>query len=276
MAGLRQTNQRVTLVMLVLASITVITLDYRGEASHAITHVRNGIADALSPFQRVIAAALHPLGDVVSSTFHYGQLQAQNTELRDQVGHLEQQLAAQAYAESRSSALFALDNLPFAPNVARVAAQVISQGTSDFAPEVEIDRGSDQGVGVGMPVVSGAGLIGTVVEAAGSTSWVQLVTSPHSSIGVEDPHTGIYLERGNGAGRPLSIPTTTPSPPPHVGDLIMTSGEDAGAFPPAIPVGTVRSVHPVPGGLSSEVTITPAVDLGSLQYVAVLQWLQPA
>ena len=52
MAVSRHSNQRITLVTLLLVSVTVLTLDYRGEASRAIGHVRNGFAQVVSPFQR--------------------------------------------------------------------------------------------------------------------------------------------------------------------------------------------------------------------------------
>jgi rod shape-determining protein MreC len=264
--------------MLVLASITVITLDYRGEASHGIGHVRNGVADALSPFQTAIAAALHPFGDVVASAFHYGELQSQNQQLREMNGELSQQIAADKYAKATVGEVFALDNLPFAPNVPKVTAELISAPTSNFAKVVEINRGTSSGVGVGMPVVAANGLVGTILSASRSTARVQLLTAAaSSSISVEDPGSGIYLAGGQGTGcPPLCISTTTPSPAPHVGDLLVTSGEDAGAYPPAIPVGTVKAIKAVPGGLSSSVTIQPKADLANLQYVDVLQWLRPA
>jgi rod shape-determining protein MreC len=279
LAATRQTSQRITLLMLVLASITVITLDYRGEASHAINHVRNAIADALSPFQSAVAAALHPLGDVVSAAFHYGQLQSENQQLREMVGEQSRQIAADKYAKATIAEVFNLNNLPFAPNVPKVPAEVISASTSNFAKDVEIDRGTASGVGVGMPVVAASGLVGTVVAASDSTATIQLLTAaPASSISVEDPGSGIYLAGGQGGSEcsPLCIATTTPNPAPRHGDLLVTSGENAGAYPPAIPIGTVTAVNPVPGGLSSSVAIEPKVDLANLQYVDVLQWLRPA
>jgi rod shape-determining protein MreC len=273
----RQTNQRITLVMLVLTSITVITLDYRGEASRAIGHIRDGFAAALSPLQRGVAFVLHPIGDTVSSAFHYGQLQSENNQLQKELGLAREQLAGQGYANlSRTRELFTLASLPFAPSVPRVAAEVISQASSNFAPGFEIDRGSSSGVGPGMPVVANGGLVGTVVApVSATTAWVQLLTSSGSSIGVEDRTTGkIYVASGGGPDASLRISET--SDPPRPGAELVTSGEDAGAYPPAIPVATVKSVAAAPGGISSDATLAPLVDPANLQYVAVLQWLQPA
>ena len=56
----------------------------------------------------------------------------------------------------------------------------------------------------------------------------------------------------------------------------MTSGLDTAAYPSGIPVGTVASVRHSAGSLTSEVLVTPIVNLSTLQYVAVLQWLAPA
>jgi rod shape-determining protein MreC len=277
-AANRQTSQRVTLVMLVLVSVTVITLDYRGEASHGIGHVRNGVTDALAPLQRGVAAVLHPFGDVVSSAFHYGSLQAQNAQLREEIGALDDQAAARAYAAGAQDAeLLRLAHLPFAPNVPQVLTQVISRSTSNFADQVEISSGSAAGVGKGMPVVSDGGLIGRVSTAADSTAFVSLLTASGTTIAVEDTRNGaFYVADGGGAGRPLTFETVTAATPPRRGDQLVTSGADAGAYPPAIPVGSVASVSTAPGGLNVVVTVTPTARLSDLRFLTVLQWLPPA
>jgi len=60
------------------------------------------------------------------------------------------------------------------------------------------------------------------------------------------------------------------------GAPVVTSGLDTAAYPSGIPVGTVSSVRHPGGSLTSQVLVTPIVNLSILQYVAVLQWLAPA
>ena len=262
--------------MLVLASITVITLDYRGEVKGGISHIRNGIADALSPAQRGVAALLHPIGDVVSSAFHYGSLQTQNAELRNQVGQLTAQLSQAKYGAATDAEVLKLEGLPYAPNVPKVLGEVISQSTSNFADDVEISVGSSSGVGTGMPVVADGGLVGKVLSQSAATATVQLLTSSGNALSAEDLTTGAIIALdGQGSGSKLTSTQVT-GRAPSVGDVVVTSGENAGAYPPDIPIGTVSSVASAPGGLNVVVHVKPAVDPSQLQMVSVIQWLPPA
>ena len=173
--------------MLVLASVTIITLDYHGEANRAINRTRNVFADAVSPLQRGVQAALHPLGDVVSAPFHYGELQTENDRLRAEIGTLDRELGSQSYAQNLEREVQLLRDVPFAGNLPEVPAMVIVTSTSNFEPTIEIELGSSSGVAVGMPVISGEGLVGTVTGVSGSTATVLLVTDPHQTILVADP-----------------------------------------------------------------------------------------
>jgi cell shape-determining protein MreC len=75
--------------MLVLASATIITLDYKGDAHQTITSVRNAARDVVSPAQRLIADILHPVGDLFSGSVNYGDAQAQIVRLQ-LISHMNQ------------------------------------------------------------------------------------------------------------------------------------------------------------------------------------------
>ncbi len=275
MAANRRTSQRLTLVMLVLASITVLTLDYHGQASHAITHVRNAFRDVISPIQRGVAVALHPVGDVFSGTIHYGSLETQNQQLREELGQIRRKLATDAYASAEAERVLALTHLTFVAGIPLITSEVIGNSTSNFQSTVELDSGTSSGVGPGMPVVSGAGLIGSVVSASSSTATVLMVADPGSSVPVSIGVTGLYRAVGAGYGRPLTLNYIAGTTVVHRGELVYTSGLGGGAVPAGIPVGIVRSLRVSPEGLPTTVTVTPLVNLNDVQFVDVLEWLEP-
>jgi rod shape-determining protein MreC len=261
--------------MLVLASVTVLTLDYHGEVSRGITRVRNSVRDVVAPVQRSIADVLHPVGDVVAGAVHYGALETQNTRLRDQVGRLQAELDEGAFASRQAASVLALAKLPFVGGLSTTPAEVVSAASSNFASTVTIDRGSAAGIGPRMPVVSGRGLVGTVVDAGSSTALVRLVVDRSSSVGVTfgaGAGGGSGIADGQGVGQALAIESLS-GPAPSVGETVYTSGTDAGAYPAGLPVATVTSVHTSTGGLTTSVTARPLVDLDTLQYVGVLEWL---
>ncbi len=271
----RRGSQRVTLLMLVLASVTVLTLDYHGEVSRGISHVRRGVLDALAPVQRALAAGLHPVGDVAAGAFHYGALVTENGRLRAQLGAVQAQLAENHFAVSRAEGILSLEGISFVPNIATTPAQVISSPTSNFAYTMEIDRGTASGVAPRMPVVSGRGLAGTVVDAGTSTAMVRLVTDSQSSIGVTfgtGARASSAIAVGQGVGQPIAVDEIAGGTP-HDGQTIYTSGTDGGAYPAGIPLAVVTFVRTSAGGLTTTVRARPLVDLAALEYVAVLEWL---
>ena len=153
---------------------------------------------------------------------------------------------------------------------------MISSPSSNFDLTIEIDRGTSNGVGVGMPVVSGVGLVGSVISAGRHTAIVQVLTDPRSEVGVRFGTGDVAVAVGQGAGEPLQLQDVSETSVTSHGAAVVTSGLDLAAYPSGIPVGTVASVHHTGGSLTSQVLVTPLVNLLVLQYVAVLQWFPPA
>src|SRR5690606_23118816 len=110
-------------------------------------------------------------------------------------------------------------------------ARVTAGPVSNFSFTIEIDKGSDDGIRYGMPVVNGAGLVGRVVQAAGSTSTVQLITDPDFRVGVRLVPGGTPgTARGSGRGEPLVVDTALEPGTPIPDDAVLTtSGADRSA-----------------------------------------------
>jgi rod shape-determining protein MreC len=273
----RRTNQRLTLLMLVLASITALTLDYRGSVAHGITHVRNGFHDALSPIQRGISFVLNPVGDVFAGAVHYGSLEHQNQALRTELGNLRRQLETDRFAKSQSEDVLTLAKLPYINGIPWIPAEVIGPATSNFEETLEIDKGTSDGAGPGMPVVGESGLVGVVKTASSHTATVLLVTDASSSIAVRvGTGSGLYRAQGAGRGHELNLSFVGGSTAAKKGELVYTSGLAGGAIPAGIPIGVVASVRSSPTSVAASISVTPIVNFVDLQYVDVLQWMQPA
>lgn len=273
MAIARGSNQRLTLLILLLVSVTAVTLDYHGPVARGLDHVRNGVLDVVSPFQRATTAVLHPIGDVVSGAIHYGQLETQNAQLRSEIGSLQRSIAQQNYALRAASKIQSLDKLPYA-DVPTVPAQVIAPATSNFERTIQINVGTDEGAGPGMPVVGLSGLVGTIASSSSSQSIVELVTDARSGVGVELDGADF---RAIGTGSALRLEQLQPkSIAPRLGQRIVTSGQDNGAYPPGLPVGRVTHVTRNSSGAITSIAAAPVVNFTLLEYVAVLEWLAPA
>jgi rod shape-determining protein MreC len=259
--------------VLVLASIAIITLDYRGQAHGAISWAKRAAHDAYAPVQDGVNDVVRPVGSFLSGAVHASALRRQNAELQLEIGRLERQTLVTQSTRNELHALQRLDGLPWLGGIPTVTAQVSALGTSDFAATVQLDKGSASGVAVGMPVVGGSGLVGQVIDVWSSGSTVRLVTDADSSVGVRYGSAGaLALAQGTGLGRNLAVNLIAPGATLHRGEVLTTSGLQNAEFPPDLPVAKIESFSSTPSATQETVTAQPLVDLGVLQYVDVLQW----
>ncbi len=267
----RSGRSRLTLVLLVLTSITVITLDFRGPGG-VIGALRSGAADVLSPVRGAAETVFGPVGDGLAGITGYGSLEDENDELRRRIAELEGDELRGEDAERELDALLELERLDRYTDLPTVAARVIGTPISNFEQTIQLDRGSDDGIGLDMPVVTGAGLVGRVVDVSGSRSIVRLITDPSSSVGVRLSRSAdLGVVEGVGPDRPLDLGLIDVGTDVLERELLVTSGVDDSFFPGGIPVARVWSVSSTEGELEQDVTVEPVVDLDRLRFVEVLQ-----
>ena len=269
----RSRRHRFLLVLLVLTSITVITLDYRGAGDGSLESVRRTARDALAPLQNAASDALAPVGNFFGGVTRYRSLQKENARLRADLDKARGDQLLTEGAERERQALLELMRLDFAATIPSVAARVVSTSPSNFQNTIVVDRGTDHKVAVGMPVVTGAGLLGRVLEVSKTRSTVQLVTDRSASVGVRLTGTGeVGIATGAGSKEPLKVEFVAATTEVKEGETVVTSGIEGSAYPPEIPVGKVRSIAKPPGAVQQEITVAPAVDIGRLEFVKVLLW----
>jgi rod shape-determining protein MreC len=261
-------------LLLVLASVTIITLDARGGLDRITSGVKSVAADALAPIRSAVDGIVEPAGSFLAGSVHYGAVRQQNQKYQQEIDQLENQQAAQQAVDQRMKELSSLFNLPFIGNLQTVPAEVTNYGTSDFAATIDISVGRDQGVQLNMPVVASGGLVGQVVQANRTTATVRLITDGQSSVGVSygPSSTSAAVVDGQGSGKPLTadlIPTNTPL---SAGQVFTTSGFQGAVYPAAIPVARVATVRNGATASQESVTLNPIVDLDHLRYVAVVLW----
>jgi rod shape-determining protein MreC len=275
----RTRRPRLTIGLLILASITIITLDYRGDAHGAISGLKRVTHDAFTPVQDAVNAVVRPIGSFLAGATHAGAIEQQNAKLRAEIGRLQRQVLARGGDAATLRSLQALEHLPWAAGVPELssvptlAAEVVALNPSDFAATVQLNIGRSAGVDVGMPVVGSAGLVGQVIDAWSSGSMVRLVTDARSAVGIRfGAPPGYALLQGTGVGRALAVQYVQPGTALSVGEVLATSGLQNALFPPGIPVARVTSYSSTPSSTQETVSAQPVADLAALQYVDVLQW----
>jgi rod shape-determining protein MreC len=271
----RTGRSRFTLLLLVLTSVTVLTLDFRGAG--VVDDLRGGAATIFSPLRDAGAWVGRPVADAWNGVFGYSDLEAENQDLRRQLDDLRGQQAEAEAALRQMDELADLNHLHRWTDVPTVTARIVGGPMSNFEHSLQIDKGTADGVTEGMPVVTGAGLVGRIATATSSTSVVTLITDPDFQFGIRLAVSGqIGLATGNGDGQPLTVDQIALNVSVREREAVSTSGVERSVFPPDIPVGRVREMRTRDDQLSQVLTVEPLADIDQLSYVAVLQWTPPS
>jgi rod shape-determining protein MreC len=267
-------STRLLLVVLVSLSLAVITVDYRQGPDGPLAGLGRTSLSLMAPLQRAVTNATRPVSDFFVSIAHLPSLSRENRDLKEEVAGLRTAIAGRTALEGRLDRLQQLLDLTNSSEFPLVNAQVIGQGPSNFENVITIDRGFENGIAVDMPVVTGgetgARLVGLVIAVAANASTVMLITDRDAATAARLVDTGqVGLLEGQGdADMVMSFLKKDVAVEP--GDLVETNGYDDGLYPPGITIGEVSRFVPATSTTELYVTVRPAVDFSTLDYVAVV------
>ena len=206
--------------------------------------------------------------EVTELTQRNAELEAEVASLETQIIELQQQLTEFQILSSL------LDFARAYPEYEYVGASVIGRDPSPFLQYVIINRGSDDGIRRGMPVVTQQGLVGRVSRVTAAAANVQLITDPAMSINVRlQPSRERAVLSGSITGD-LNLDFIPQEANVSPGDLVLTSGF-GGNYPPNILIGQVTGVRSQDYDLFQSGSVQPVVDFEQLEIVLVISNFQP-
>ncbi len=202
-------------------------------------------------------------------------LRQTNTDLQNKVSSLETQLIQmQAQLQELQVLSSLLDFARSNPENQYIAASVIGRDPVPFLRYIQIDKGSDDGLRHGMPVVTQQGLVGRVDAVTAGASRVQLITDSNSSVNVRLQTSGVEAMLVGSVTGEVSLQMVPQDVTLKPGELILTSGL-GGNYPPGIVVGQVVTVRKRENDLFQTASIQPAVDLNNLPAVLAITNFKP-
>jgi len=233
---------------------------------------------ALSPFvgaQTWLFTRYSAVRDFFTTPRDVTLLSQQNAQLEAEISSLQAQIIQLQQQNADLEVLSAL--LDFAqahPQNEYLTSAVIGRDPSPFLHYVIINRGSDDGLRRGMPVVTSQGLVGRVAAVTAGAARVQLITDPGSAINVRlNPSGAEALLTGSLTGE-LQLEAIPQEVEVQLGDLVLTSGL-GGNYPPDILIGQITGVRQRPVELFQSASIQPVVDFSQLKIVLVIVNFQP-
>ena len=261
---------RLLIIVLVVTSLFLITLDLRGV--QVINGIRTGTHTALTPVQKAGSWFVSPLRNFLSDVTHLGRTRNQIEKLKAENDKLRLTLQNRKVADAQLIQLKGVLNLAGKAGYKVVNAKVISQGSStSFSQTITIDAGTSSGIHTNMTVLSGFGLVGVVKYAYSSSSLVQLASDPAFRIGARIAGTqqiGILSGQGTRKGVLQLLDNSTTI---HKGDALLARGSDNGRpFVPGVPIGEVIAVDNSPGAVTQTAEVKFYSNFSTLGVVAVV------
>ena len=259
-------------VMTVIALGFFLVLREEGQqsvAENAVGTVFQPVENALSTVTRGIRGIINGARDYWTISENYQVAQQENMKLRMQLEALEE-------AQQENKRLNELlDAKTLYSSSDPVFARVIGRDPGVWFETFTIDRGTKDGVGINMAVITGDGLVGRILEVGLNYSKVMSVIDTRSSVACLIERT-----RDNGVmhGEIASDSVTDECNMYYLpkindiipGDVVLTSGKD-GIFPKGLTVGTVKAVARQSDLSDQYIVVAPSVDFLHVEEVLVLR-----
>lgn len=251
-----------------LASILLMTADHR--AGH-IEALRSALSVVVYPLQYAVdlpVAAGRWIEETVTSR---RRLLEENAALRTQQFVLKTELQRMAALEAENLRLRALHESSAQVDGRILIAEIMAVDLDPYKHRVVIDRGSDDGVCVGQPLLDADGVMGQITHVGPVSATAMLITDVSQAIPVQVNRDGLRaIAVGTGAMDRLELPHLPNNADIRVGDLLVTSGL-GGRYPSGYPVARVTAVRRNPGRPFAEVIATPTAHLDRSREV-MLVW----
>jgi rod shape-determining protein MreC len=257
--------------------------------SAALLIVVLSAAGVLAPVQNLLSIPLNAITGFLNRTaitvnnagnelYDVASLRARNLELEAQLARITGEVIQLREVASDYQRLAQLLNYTSANQDRQfITADVVGVEQQGLLRAIIINKGTRDGVRVGMPVETELGLVGRIYDVTANASRVQLITDQNSFVSgrlqtsrAEGSVRGRGLLTGSLLMQNIGVDSQI-----IIGDLVVTSGL-GGNFPPDVVIGQVTSARSLEFELSQEAQVTSFINFATLEYVLVVTNFQPA
>ena len=263
-------RSRLLLVLLLVSSLFLITLDLRGV--NLASGIRGTVASIFSPVEKLFSTIFSPVGNFVGDLRNIGQSIEKIEDLTKEIDRLKSKEILDEDTIGQLSQLRNVLDLAGRGNYKVVAAKVINRGSAaTFKETITIDVGSSSGISKNMTVISDGGLVGVVKSVSSTSSIVLLMSDPTFKIGVRIAGTqSIGVLSGQG-GNTYLLQLLDATGDIKVGDKLVARGSEGGRpFVPGVPVGSVIEVQSNSSSITQNADVEASANLNRIDIVAVV------
>jgi len=255
------------LILIGIAGAILFFLHFLGVLSSAETWLMRGVSGR----EATLANAARSFGTTLKAPFRLVEIVGENAALREDRNELLTEVARLKKEEEENNELRSLIEFSERESKTPVAAHVIAQTPSSGRHTILLDKGSDDGLRLDMPVIVGNGiLVGKIFKVDRTTSLALLLTDTRSHVGGlvqnEDDTLGVVQGKRGLSLEMRLIPQNQDIQP---ADLIVTSGIEP-LIPKGLVIGRVQLVETEERNPFKRATIISPIAFDQLEIVAVL------
>jgi rod shape-determining protein MreC len=262
-----------TFITLLVIGVLLMTFDVRLAGGGVVGVLRSGTQEIVSPMQRIAAYVVTPIANALDSLSNVASLREQNAVLLTDLAEAEAALVAVQDDLAKLALLEQIYDLETdGGELGQTVANVI--GSVDAA--LIIDKGMDDGIVAGQPVIDPSGyVVGTVKTASTGSATILPITATNTREGLTvlvGSQTGTLLSRpfSSELALEMDLDVFDAREPVLAGDRVLTSAASTD-YPAGLPVGEIiQDASPESTSLST--TVRPFVDAEALRFVVVLAW----
>lgn len=261
---LRRYRTLLVLVGLLLGALIFYSISLRQRNEPSAFERR--MLDLVSPLQQGMTATGSALKSLRGWFLGGGEVEI--SRLRSELQTAQRDLVALEEARQETERLRALLDFATQLDSRSVAARVVADDATSWFRTIVIDRGTEDGLKEGFPVMTDQGIVGRVVTCAAGSSRVILAVDAASRVSTLVERT---RARGicRGTGEAMSLDYVPMTADVKAGDILVTSGL-GGFFPKGLVVGTVTDVTRRGYDMFQTIQVAPAVDFDRLEEVLVI------
>ncbi|TAK90757.1 MAG: rod shape-determining protein MreC [Burkholderiaceae bacterium] len=260
-------SARTRMLFFATVSLLLIMVD-----SHvrSLEWVRKSVTTVLYPIQQ---AALLPRDVARSATSYFSSvhvLQRENDRLREQLVQQAADALRQQALEAENAQLKNLFKTKQSTPAPSLLAQVLYDARDPFSRKLILNRGAQDGVLAGQPVIDDRGVIGQVTRVFPLSAELTQLTDHEQAIPVQVLRTGSRSVAYGAEAESMELRFMPTNADIEEGDVLNTSGLD-GVFPAGYPVARVTQIERKAGSTFARILCEPIAGIDHHRYVLILQ-----
>jgi len=270
---IRGPSSTVRMVVLVIASIVLMTVDHRW---HSLELVRSAFSGVLYPLQYTIDLPIRLFYWADETLSTQQELLEKNREF--EARHLENRVQLQKLdiIEKENERLRKLLSAIPKTTERLLISEIINVDLDPYKQLILLNKGSSSDVYQGQPIIDALGIMGQVVHVGPMSSTAMLITDASHAIPVQVNRTGLRaIAFGSGKIDQLNLRHLPHNVDIKEGDLLITSGL-GGVFPPNFPVAVINKIERPAGEPFATIEAKPHALLDKSREVLLVWRNEPA